>query len=328
MSSAYTFRIDSSRQRALVVHPADATDGWVRVDLGTGAAVLVCDRAAGLLAGPGVGVRELACPYVLPAPYLHHRAGILRARLGAKTVTDDVKVSVADLPSCPGRPALVRRGTYVDQQVTNELGRSVVLDPAGGVLVDAAQLWTDGAGTVLPLSQSRCANNLGVALLALTADGHVLCGRRAGSAAVAPGRLDLTCSGSCDHPGVFPAALQDYVASELRRELAQEAGVGAGAEFDITVFAVVRDLARGGKPDVYAFARLPTLAADVFSGDDLVSHVDLGVPTGPAHLASLLRAACRAGDASTGLLVAAHLAARPAQFPHAASALCALFAQQ
>jgi len=59
--------------------PHDAAGGWVRVDLGGGDAVLVCDRAAGLLAGPGVSVRELADPYVLPAEFAGGRAGILAA---------------------------------------------------------------------------------------------------------------------------------------------------------------------------------------------------------------------------------------------------------
>ena len=248
MSIAYTFRPDPARARALVVHPDDAADGWVRVDLPGTAAVLVCDQAAALLDGPGVGVQAAAEPYSLPAEFAKHREGILRTRLGGKTITDDLKVSIAELPAHPCQPARVRQGTYVDQQVTNELGLSAVLGSRGQVLADAAGLWTDNAGRILPLRQSRSANNLGVGLLALTADGHVLCGRRSNSVAVAAGRLDLTCSGSCDHPGSFPAHLEDYVAAELRRELAEEAGVPTDAGYAVSMLTVVRDLARGGKP--------------------------------------------------------------------------------
>lgn len=120
-------------------------------------------------------------------------------------------------------------------------------------------------GSLPPIGSGALAGDMGVVVLLQTIDEHYVLQRRGPCLDWRAGLLSVTASGSLE-PG------PDLVGAELglpdllrgaARELEEEVGVGVEHGVELTSLGIWRELARGGKPELYASARVALDAAAV-----------------------------------------------------------------
>ncbi len=145
-----------------------------------------------------------------------------------------------------------------------------VLDRATGALnLDGSLLPYGEDGRLLPLSQSRLANVIGVSTLALTTDRRLVLAWQQPEGEAGPGGLAAPAgSGSVDLIDVDdtpPGALfTDFISSAMRRELMEESHLNPDQLGKTRVLGYFRWLNRGGKPEYVGLTELAV------SSDDLV----------------------------------------------------------
>ena len=145
-----------------------------------------------------------------------------------------------------------------------------VLDRATGALnLDGSLLPYGEGGRLLPLSESRLANAIGVSTLALTKDRRLVLAWQQPEGEAGPGGLAAPAgSGSVDLVDVddIPpgAKLTDFISSAMRRELMEESHLSPSHLGKTRVLGYFRWLNRGGKPEYVGLTELTV------SSDDLV----------------------------------------------------------
>lgn len=110
-------------------------------------------------------------------------------------------------------------------------------------------------GALCSLPTSRMANALGVNFLLFTADEKLIVSRRSNSVAVSPGLIGPSVGG--DFEAIDTTSDGRLVMSRLLREPFEEIGLRPDKLVDgsLVFLGLTRELARGGKPDVYFRAR-------------------------------------------------------------------------
>jgi hypothetical protein len=245
---------------------------------------------------PPAGWRELpgrlaACPRpdVLEMPVSHGgsyrfddlparwvRAGLLlcaRTVLGGACVFNDPKLRLVGLG---GEHVELSSTDYLTHLVTTSAaGRDVWC--AGERLLAGGEQLPDGAD-----GGSVCADSLGGQVLLVCPGPQLVLARQPDWAAHAPGAWMAAAAGSFDVGDADAggaATLSDICAASMARELAEEVGLPPSALTGLHAAGLVRDLARGAKPDVFGLAgcRLP---AGELSGGDAAELTTVSLPSG------------------------------------------------
>jgi hypothetical protein len=166
---------------------------------------------------------------------------------------DIVRVELADARK--GRLMLrVRPAKYHDQARSN-----LILDFKGDTDEHVSlreQLLTERAGLLPELSDERLANSLGVAVLLFYLDGDnqlvPYLVRRTSKVGVFPGGIHLTASGAARWPTASANLTLAAIASDqMLAELKEEVGLEPEHLLDFMPVAFCREMARGGKPQLF-----------------------------------------------------------------------------
>lgn len=125
-------------------------------------------------------------------------------------------------------------------------------------------------GALPCVSASALAHDIGVVVILTLGCGRLLVQRRSPALDFRGGLLSVSASGSLEPGRDFstPTVGLAGLLSGARRELAEEVGVGAATdprahELHTEFLGIWRELARGGKPEVYVSAQTPHTYADV-----------------------------------------------------------------
>ncbi len=125
-------------------------------------------------------------------------------------------------------------------------------------------------GCLPTIEDSLLADDIGVVVLLVTADGMVVAQRRAPHLDWRAGHLSVSASGSLEPERDFsdPIVHLDGLLAGARRELAEELGVGGIHDptrdrLQLASLGIWRELERGGKPELYTLARTPLRFEDV-----------------------------------------------------------------
>jgi hypothetical protein len=120
-------------------------------------------------------------------------------------------------------------------------------------------------GSLPPVGKGALAGDMGVVVLLQTNDEHYVLQRRGPDLDWRAGLLSVTASGSLE-PGPDLVGAELGLSDLLRgaaRELEEEVGVGGDQGVELVSLGIWRELARGGKPELYAAARVSLDAAAV-----------------------------------------------------------------
>ncbi|MGC4889290.1 hypothetical protein [Micromonospora sp. DT227] len=209
----------------------------------------------------------------LPRRLAAHAGPILTARVHRRRTFNGRLVRQDDDLT----PSLLRHGEvrlsrtdYYTLLCSNYLFGWRVLDRATGAThLDGSRLPFAEDGRLLPLSQSRLANVIGVSTLALTTDRRLVLGWQQPEAEAATGGLAAPAgSGSVDlidiHDRPPGARFTDFIRSAMRRELMEESHLAPHQLGNTRVLGYFRWLNRGGKPEYVGLTELAV------SSDDLV----------------------------------------------------------
>ncbi|QLQ37202.1 hypothetical protein [Micromonospora robiginosa] len=213
----------------------------------------------------------------LPRRLAAHAGPILAARVRRRRTFNGALVRQdVDLT-----PSVLRQGEiglsrtdYYTLLCSNYLFGWRVLDRATGAThLDGSSLPYGEDGRLLPLSQSRLANVIGVSTLALTTDRRLVLGWQQPEAEAAVGGLAAPAgSGSVDLTDVHDrppgARFTDFLSSAMRRELMEESHLAPHQLGDTLVSGYFRWLNRGGKPEYVGLTEL-TVSSDDLVGVDV-----------------------------------------------------------
>ena len=207
---------------------------------------------------------------------------ILRRRLKAEEkLSNAVKVRLAsDLTPHAVRfrlPAVIQPSDRFAGLCTNEIATGEIRRAGqGGLVLSGRDLLARGE-VIRDLWASRCANHIGVSLLAFTRDGYAVLVRKARHAANVPDRLSASGSGSidwADYRRLGTLLLETLVLRAMKRELAERTGISPELIADVALIGYARVLFRGGKPQFFGTARLDLEAGEIRARDtkdDLVA---------------------------------------------------------
>ncbi len=120
-------------------------------------------------------------------------------------------------------------------------------------------------GRLPPVGTGALAGDMGVVVLLQTADDRLVIQRRGPTLDWRAGLLSVTASGSLEPGPDLRDAVLDRAAllRGAARELREEVGVGHEDGLEMSFLGICRELARGGKPEVYVAARVGLDAAAV-----------------------------------------------------------------
>lgn len=107
------------------------------------------------------------------------------------------------------------------------------------------------------IDNSRLANALGINFILLTADGRVVLPRRSGKVVVRPHELSPSFSGDCEWTDAPPPG-EPFSLSHLLREAFEELNLleqDVNEEESVQFLGLGRELIRGGKPELFFFAK-------------------------------------------------------------------------
>lgn len=241
--------IDSDQSGAeLVTHGPSAAHRWPAVD-----AVLHVGSAS-LRRGPA---------WQLPSAIAPHAPGILRAAMredAQASVANRRKVRLASTvsPDAVASSVDIQETRYFNAVVTNQVALRAI-EVSRVIALDIRTLFLRGA-RLIPLEHAGCSNHIGVSVLAVTRDRHVVATRQGRRSAVNRGAFNVSGSGSVDITDLKESSsLQELVTDAMRRELSEECGIAEASIRNIWLTGYARLLHRGGKPEFFGVATLDVL---------------------------------------------------------------------
>lgn len=236
-------------------------DGWTPAQPGS-SIFLTSQQVDEHLRNHPIPIRADPRPFRLPDFARPYAARIIsetvrsRARVfNGRKVRLASDLTITDVET--GAPCIVERTTYFDSLVTNEFFFRQVRDRHGSVLFDGRALAMSN-GLLRPLDDDRLSNHIGVSTVAVTNDRRVVLLTQGVRAAIQPGRVVASGSGSLDWRDTKRSAstLQDLVAAGADRELREECGIKRAIATTTNVIGFYRDVQRGGKPEFICFSQI------------------------------------------------------------------------
>lgn len=202
------------------------------------------------------------------------RYAIERKLVAGAFIGNDRKIRIAsDLRAPITGPVRVQETDYVSSLMTDQMA-FVRVSRDTAILHHETEGFLEqegGAVRLMPFERTAMSNQLGASTLAFTRDGYLVFVQQTATNAQSGGTLAPSGSGSLDLEDMEQAGddLLAVVRHGASRELIEECGLQGQLEIDafarseIHVFAFVRMLHRGGKPEFFCVARLPFTAAEV-----------------------------------------------------------------
>lgn len=222
--------------------------------------------------------------YSLPASLRRHSQaavdlfkalGWIRLSPDNNTYRNDSTLRVLRWPTPADREIIVQLADYFDQVATN-----LTLDWASGRLDNVeghptlrSAIERPRDGRLLGLSDSAWANTLGVAAFLYTGDRRIFIPIRGSEQAIMNGAGQLHCSASgvfqldqayAQGSGVGASMSFEFLTACMRRGILKELYL-ADHEYDLIPPAFAREIARGGKPQLFFAATTALTLADVLT---------------------------------------------------------------
>lgn len=137
--------------------------------------------------------------------------------------------------------------------------------PAGRA--DSLRQFVHVDGHLEPLDESSLVNHIGIAIMVETSDGMLVAQRRSSRVANRPRSISASVSGALNWTDIWQAGdgvapLSTFLLRGAYREALEELGIGIESD-DVRYLGTIRELLRGGKPEVYFFARTPVASREL-----------------------------------------------------------------
>jgi len=181
------------------------------------------------------------------------RQPLIEFQTKGREFRDDPKARLVEVNSSWEGITLKFEGVrYSDYVITNNAMEIVVPDRNKTV----REILEPGP-VLTPLSESLSSNHLGLSCLVITKDHELILQNASGQKVTGAGQITSSASGAMDWQDGLPINPFEMMQAELYQEL----GLGQEHTFDILAIALGRELARGGKPEMF-FVCKPQLSAD------------------------------------------------------------------
>lgn len=243
-----------------LIRPYEALyEGWREVKHRSGHAVTDDKLNEALLAGAVISIESDPRMW-RPAGRFEEYRRLLKLRLD----NDEAKVRLAE-DLLPGDTSVkLQKTRYSAFMVTNRLG-SYRLVEAGGHNTDLlrAEEVLFRADRLPALTRSQCSNQLGVDILAVTADGRIPLVRQSPQNQLSAGLLAASGSGSVDWDDLKPEDdLGTFLKRSMVREMREELGWPAEVVIDqaaVRILGYARFSHLGGKPQFAGVAKVDSV---------------------------------------------------------------------
>jgi hypothetical protein len=165
---------------------------------------------------------------------------------------DGTVVRLAALTTTSG---VLKPANYFDALATN-----FAMDHKPKGRADSLREFVHADGHLEPLEESVLVNHVGIAIMVETSDGMLVAQQRSSRVANRPRSISASVSGALNWTDIWRAgedvaSLSTFLTGAYREAL-EELGIGIQSA-DVRYLGTIRELLRGGKPEIYFFARTP-----------------------------------------------------------------------
>ena len=183
------------------------------------------------------------------------RQQLIEFQTYGKTYRNDPKARLSEFSiNQNGAPILTfQKVKYADYIVTNN---SMEIVPTGSTQTIREIL--EPGPRLKTLSESKCSNHLGLNCLVLTADNKIILQRAGMQKITGGGQTTSSASGAMDFKESFVNPFEC-----MQAELFEEIGLTQEETAEIKAIAIGRELARGGKPEMFFILRTNLIAQEI-----------------------------------------------------------------
>lgn len=199
---------------------------------------------------------NLDTEFITPSEIDDIRDDLIVFQTNGKNYRDDPKSRLTKVIDQNGRLKFTfQKVKYSDYIVTN---MSMEIVPPGSTRSLRETL--EPGPNLSKLEDSKCSNHLGVSCLVITDDNKLILQKASSKKVTGAGKITSSASGAMDWkmPNVNPFEL-------IQAELFEELGLSHEETSDIRGIAIARELARGGKPEMFFILNTDLTSNDILA---------------------------------------------------------------